>query len=117
MQNKMFIICLLLPAYISGQPKDKLITIKDPVIDTTDWAFYNRKLQPRTYIRNKNYIIYQSNTSSIILHADVKTFRIPLTYAEKRFAFQKNGVFYDGVFIKADTTGFKNVSGYRNNEK
>ncbi|MGG5207659.1 DKNYY domain-containing protein [Chryseobacterium sp. MIQD13] len=65
-------------------------------------------LQSPVYIVNKSNIIFQKdkNTRKII-KADLSTFRLNGSYnRDDVFAFDKNGIFVNGDFIKTDTIGF-----------
>ena len=56
-------------------------------------------------IYNKDYMIYQACDTAFTFHPDRETFQIK--YRGYGFAVDKNGVYYQGQFIKVDTTGFK----------
>ncbi len=57
------------------------------------------------FIYNKDYMIYQTCDTAVTFYPDRKTFQIKKwNYG---FAVDKNGVYYQGQFIKVDTTGFK----------
>ena len=57
------------------------------------------------FIYNKDYMIYQACDTAVTFYPDRKTFQIKKwNYG---FAVDKNGVYYQGQFIKVDTTGFK----------
>ena len=57
------------------------------------------------FIYNKDYMIYQACDTAFTFHPDRETFQIK--YRGYGFAVDKNGVYYQGQFIKVDTTGFK----------
>ncbi len=57
------------------------------------------------FIYNKDYMIYQACNIAVTFRPDRETFQIKKwNYG---FAVDKNGVYYQGQFIKVDTTGFK----------
>lgn len=57
------------------------------------------------FIYNKDYMIYQACNTAVTFRPDRETFQIKKwNYG---FAVDKNGVYYQGQFIKVDTTGFK----------
>ncbi|TPG45212.1 DKNYY domain-containing protein [Flavobacterium pectinovorum] len=57
------------------------------------------------YIINKDYVLYEDRYTHNIIYPDLATFgtRKEDEYA---FAFDKNGIYVKGEFIKIDTTGF-----------
>ena len=57
------------------------------------------------FIYNKDYMIYQACNTAVTFRPDRETFQIK--YRGYGFAVDKNGVYYQGQFIKVDTTGFK----------
>ena len=57
------------------------------------------------FIYNKDYMIYQACDTAFTFRPDRETFQIK--YRNNGFAVDKNGVYYQGQFIKVDTTGFK----------
>ena len=57
------------------------------------------------FIYNKDYMIYQACDAAVTFRPDRETFQIK--YRGYGFAVDKNGVYYQGQFIKVDTTGFK----------
>lgn len=62
-------------------------------------------LEEPVYIINKDYVIYQDCYTHKIINADVATFGIK-EFGREGFAFDKNGIFVKGDFLKIDTTGF-----------
>ena len=58
------------------------------------------------YIINQDYVIYQEKDTRKIIKPDMASF-VPLNVSG--FAKDKNGIYYQGDFIKIDTTGFRVV--------
>lgn len=119
MTKHAFIILLIVLKSTLSQAQQTDFIFKDPIIDSTlifpsHTVFnpYNIAFNPR-YIINNNYVILQKDYSSRkILDTDIKSFRTP--YWSKLFAFDKNGIYFNGDFIETDTTGFKHVGIIRN---
>ena len=57
------------------------------------------------YIINQDYVIYQEENTRKIIKPDMASFAI----LESGLAKDKNGIYYQGDFIKIDTTGFRVV--------
>jgi len=57
------------------------------------------------FIYNKDYMIYQACDTAVTFYPDRKTFQIK--DKDYGFAVDKNGVYYQGQFVKVDTTGFE----------
>jgi len=57
------------------------------------------------FIYNKDYMIYQACDAAVTFRPDRETFQIK--DRDCGFAVDKNGVYYQGQFIKVDTTRFK----------
>ena len=72
------------------------------------------------FIYNKNYMIYQACDAAVTFRPDRETFQIK--YRGYGFAVDKKGVYYQGQFVKVDTTGLrvlasrevKEIKGYVN---
>ena len=58
------------------------------------------------YIINQDYVIYQEKNTRKIIKPEMASF-VPLNVSG--FAKDKNGIYYQGDFIKIDTTGFRVV--------
>lgn len=58
-----------------------------------------------TYIVNKDYVVYQDACTHIVFYPDLVSFKAKRNN-ESRFAFDKNGMYIKGEFLKTDTTGF-----------
>lgn len=70
-------------------------------------------LESPVYIVNDNSIIYQDCKTRKVVHADMATFRQP-KYNEIGVAMDKNGIYFQGMLMAIDTTGFQ-VVGRNNN--
>ena len=57
------------------------------------------------FIYNKDYMIYQACYTAVTFYPDRKTFQIK--DKDYGFAVDKNGVYYQGQFVKVDTTGLE----------
>ena len=57
------------------------------------------------FIYNKDYMIYQACDTAVTFYPDRKTFQIK--DKDYGFAVDKNGVYYQGQFVKVDTTGLE----------
>ncbi len=83
--------------------------IKPAIIDSSlhvgngsrDCSFIEASL----YIVNKNYVIYQDCYTHKIINTDLASFGTK-EVGREGFAFDKNGIFVKGEFVKIDTTGF-----------
>ena len=84
------------------------ITVSD--IHRTDslWSSFWEYKRPYVegYIINRDYAIYQEKDIRKIIKPDMASF-VPLNVS--RLAKDKNGIYYQGDFIKIDTTGFRVV--------
>ena len=84
------------------------ITVSD--IHRTDslWRSFWEYKRPyvKGYIINQDYVIYQEKDIRKIIKPDMESF-VPLNVS--RLAKDKNGIYYQGDFIKIDTTGFRVV--------
>ena len=66
------------------------------------------------YIINRDYAIYQEKDTRKIIKPDMASF-VPLNVSG--FAKDKNGIYYQGDFIKIDTTGFRVVGVISHHDK
>ena len=66
------------------------------------------------YIINQDYVIYQEKDTRKIIKPDMESF-VPLNVSG--FAKDKNGIYYQGDFIKIDTTGFRVVGVISHDDK
>jgi len=106
----------MLNVMLSQAQQTDFIQIKDPIVDTT-LTLSSTWFDMPHYIVNSNYVVFQGNdnnrienygdrNSRKILNVDINSFR---TSPHSIVAFDKNGVYFNGIFIKTDTTGFKIV--------
>jgi hypothetical protein len=97
---------------ISQAQQIDFIQIKDPIIDNTLTLTSYVKFDAPRYIINSNYVVFQgSENTRKILNADIASFRFPVIgNRNKHFALDKNGVYFNGIFIETDTTGFQIVN-------
>ena len=92
------------------------ITVSD--IHRTDslWSSFWEYKRPyvKGYIINQDYVIYQEKNTRKIIKPDMASFAILNVSGSAAdiiliFAKDKNGIYYQGDFIKIDTTGFRVV--------
>jgi hypothetical protein len=112
------VLSIILISNLSCAQTPDSFSIIDPVVDTTLVINPNAGFEVPLYIKNKNYIVFQKNTSErkILKDADVESFRFPRFNKYGLFALDKNGVYYKGDFIAIDTTGFKIIAEIRNTD-
>ena len=67
------------------------------------------------FIYNKDYMIYQACDTAVTFYPDRKTFQIK--DKDYGFAVDKNGVYYQGQFVKVDTTRFEVLARRKVKEK
>ena len=67
------------------------------------------------FIYNKDYMIYQACYTAVTFYPDRKTFQIK--DKDYGFAVDKNGVYYQGQFVKVDTTRFEVLARRKVKEK
>ena len=67
------------------------------------------------FIYNKDYMIYQACYTAVTFYPDRKTFQIK--DKDYGFAVDKNGVYYQGQFVKVDTRGFEVLARIKVKEK
>ena len=67
------------------------------------------------FIYNKDYMIYQACDTAVTFYPDRKTFQIK--DKDYGFAVDKNGVYYQGQFVKVDTTGLEVLARRKVKEK
>ena len=115
------LLCTLLLVACKQKPVEQLPTttneeavIQDTIavsdIHRTDslWSSFEEYKRPYVegYIINRDYAIYQEKDTRKIIKPDMASF-VPLNVSG--FAKDKNGIYYQGDFIKIDTTGFRVV--------
>ena len=69
------------------------------------WIWEYKNPYEEGYIINQDYVIYQEENTRKIIKPDMASFAI----LESGLAKDKNGIYYQGDFIKIDTTGFRVV--------
>ncbi|WP_281233975.1 DKNYY domain-containing protein [Flavobacterium gelatinilyticum] len=104
MKKKLFILFSFIIITGCKNPESEP-AIVDSALKTMSRYDGGNFLKAPVYIINKDYVIYQDQYTHNVIHPDLASFRI-----EKKqysgFAFDKNGVYMSGQFIKTDTTGF-----------
>ena len=100
------------------------ITVSD--IHRTDslWSSFWEYKRPYVegYIINQDYVIYQEKDTRKIIKPDMASFAILNVSGSAAdiiliFAKDKNGIYYQGDFIKIDTTGFRVVGVISHHDK
>ena len=115
------LLCTLLVVACKQKPVEQLPTtaekeavVQDTIavsdIHRTDslWSSFWEYKRPYVegYIINQDYVIYQEKNTRKIIKPEMASF-VPLNVSG--FAKDKNGIYYQGDFIKIDTTGFRVV--------
>ena len=115
------LLCTLLLVACKQKPVEQLPTtdekeavVQDTIavsdIHRTDslWSSFWEYKRPYVegYIINQDYVIYQEKDTRKIIKPDMASFAI---LDVSGFAKDKNGIYYQGDFIKIDTTGFRVV--------
>ena len=99
------------------------ITVSD--IHRTDSLWHSFKKYKRPYVEgyiiNQDYVIYQEKDTRKIIKPDMASFAILNVSGLAAdiiliFAKDKNGIYYQGDFIKIDTTGFRVVDVIRDKQ-
>ena len=118
--NRLLLLTLLLVA-CKQKPIEQLPTtdekeavVQDTIavsdVHRTDSLWHSFKKYKRPYVKgyiiNRDYVIYQEKDTRKIIKPDMASF-VPLNVSG--FAKDKNGIYYQGDFIKIDTTGFRVV--------
>ena len=126
--NRLLLLMLLLVA-CKQKPVEQLPTtaekeavVQDTIavsdIHRTDslWRSFEEYKRPYVegYIINRDYVIYQEKNTRKIIKPDMASF-VPLNVSG--FAKDKNGIYYQGDFIKIDTTGFRVVGVISHHDK
>jgi hypothetical protein len=92
-------------------------TVQIATQDTLLNAFSGRGLVSPLFILQPDRVVYQKNaTTSLVLAANPKTFRIAPKDYTRRFGLDDQGVYFDGQFVPVDTTGFKVIGEHRDPE-
>ena len=123
------LLCTLLLVACKQKPVEQLPTttneeavIQDTIavsdIHRTDslWRSFEEYKRPYVegYIINRDYAIYQEKDTRKIIKPNMASF-VPLNVSG--FAKDKNGIYYQGDFIKIDTTGFRVVGVISHDDK
>ena len=118
--NRLLLFTLLLVA-CKQKPVEQLptttneeVVVQDTIavsdIHRTDSLWHSFKKYKRPYVEgyiiNQDYVIYQEKDTRKIIKPDMASFAI---LDVSGFAKDKNGIYYQGDFIKIDTTGFRVV--------
>ena len=126
--NRLLLLMLLLVA-CKQKPVEQLPTtaekeavVQDTIavsdIHRTDslWSSFWEYKRPYVegYIINRDYAIYQEKDTRKIIKPDMASFAI---LDVSGFAKDKNGIYYQGDFIKIDTTGFRVVGVISHDDK
>ena len=119
--NRLLLLTLLLVAcgqkpakQLPATTTNEKVVVQDTMavsdIHRTDslWHSFEKYKRPYVegYIINQDYAIYQEKDTRKIIKPDMASF-VPLNVSG--FAKDKNGIYYQGDFIKIDTTGFRVV--------
>lgn len=85
----------------------KFITVKNAKIDSTLKVGADPFFESPIYLITKDHLIFQKDTHTRkILTADIQSLRRPKYDGSRLFILDKNGVFFNGIQVKIDTTGF-----------
>ena len=135
--NRLLLITLLLvacgqkpakqlPATTTNEKAVVQDTIAVSDIHRTDSLWHSFKKYKRPYVEgyiiNKDYVIYQEKDTRKIIKPDMASFAILNVSGSAAdiiliFAKDKNGIYYQGDFIKIDTTGFRVVGVISHHDK
>jgi len=131
------LLCTLLLVACKQKPVEQLPTtaekeavVQDTIavsdIHRTDslWSSFWEYKRPYVegYIINQDYVIYQEENTRKIIKPDMASFAILNVSGSAAdiiliFAKDKNGIYYQGDFIKIDTTGFRVVGVISHHDK
>ena len=126
--NRLLLLTLLLVA-CKQKPVEQLpttaekeVVVRDTItvsdIHRTDslWRSFEKykRFYVKGYIINQDYVIYQEKNARKIIKPDMASFAI---LDVSGFAKDKNGIYYQGDFIKIDTTGFRVVGVISHDDK
>ena len=122
------LLCTLLLVACKQKPVEQLPTtdekeavVQDTIavsdIHRTDSLWHSFKKYKRPYVEgyiiNQDYVIYQEENTRKIIKPDMASFAI----LGSGLAKDKNGIYYQGDFIKIDTTGFRVVGVISHHDK
>ena len=133
--NRLLLLTLLLVA-CKQKPVEQLpttaekeVVVRDTIavsdIHRTDSLWHSFKKYKRPYVEgyiiNQDYVIYQEKDTRKIIKPDMASFAILNVSGLASdiiliFAKDKNGIYYQGDFIKIDTTGFRVVDVIRDKQ-
>ena len=127
--NRLLLLTLLLVAcgqkpmkQLPATTTNEEVVVQDTIavsdIHRTDslWRSFKKYKRPYVegYIINQDYVIYQEKNTRKIIKPDMASFaRLDVS----RLAKDKNGIYYQGDFIKIDTTGFRVVGFISHDDK
>jgi hypothetical protein len=79
--------------------------LEDPALKIEYGSVGCNFIENPTYIVNKDYVVYQDVCTQMVFYPDLASFKARKNN-ESGFAFDKNGMYIKGEFLKIDTTGF-----------
>jgi len=101
---RIFLISISFVLFFSCQ-NTSIPALEDPTLKIEYGARECKFVENPTYIVNKDYVVYQDFCTHIVFYPDIASFRSGKN-KESGFAFDKNGIYIKGEFLKIDTTGF-----------
>lgn len=101
---RIFLIPISFVLFFSCQ-NTSIPALEDPALKIEYGARECNFVENPTYIVNKDYVVYQDYCTHIVFYPDIVSF-VPGRNNESGFAFDKNGMYVKGEFLKIDTTGF-----------
>lgn len=114
MRSLFILFVFLLGSWSIAQTGDTLQIARQ---DTALTAFSGRGLVSPRFIIQPNRVVYQKDaTTSLVLTANPKTFRLSTKDYTRRFGLDDQGVYFDGQFVPLDTTGFQVIGERRDPE-
>ena len=109
------ILVLTIMQHSTAQYRKIQLTDAKPVEHLKLESLWARCKYNEGFIYNKDYMIYQACYTAVTFYPDRKTFQIK--DKDYGFAVDKNGVYYQGQFVKVDTTGFEVLARRKVKEK
>ena len=101
---KIFLIPISFLLFFSCQ-NTSITALEDSTLKIEYGTGEGNFIENSTYIVNKDYVVYQDACTHIVFYPDIASFE-PGKNKECGFAFDKNGMYVKGEFLKIDTTGF-----------
>ncbi|MDQ6531027.1 DKNYY domain-containing protein [Flavobacterium sp. LHD-85] len=101
---RIFLISISFVLFFSCQ-NTSIPALEDPALKIEYGARECNFVENPTYIVNKDYVVYQDACTHIVFYPNIVSFK-PGENKESGFAFDKNGMYVKGEFLKIDTTGF-----------